>query len=561
MNLPLRAWTLSADALPDRLLDARGADDAFTLPGAEELSAFADLLGAQEDEPPQPAQQSAPFDLPALLPEDVSGEASLSREIDFSALCGDRAVLRLSMVSGSGEALLSNPAWPDAPPRRLCRFGDGPLSIDLSDALRSQKRLRVTLRFDGRRPAGICGPVMLCVITDAMLGDVVLRPLPARLLSLDATVTVLRAGTYQLIAQPCPSTAPDAQHMPPARAVSLRLCAGETRQVQLSMSVPGEAFVPGRPYAAPSVKLTLRREDTVAPCDSRALMYGYGGAPARSWLPLTPGECLLPPQMLLDRLADLHVTSVLMPVSAPDALYAALTRAGIAVRQIADESARARIARFPCVTFAEAERTQSPDPALCAWQLCGMTAYLRAPDPGMTPAELLAEAAGRPVDDHPRRQEVLAWLRAVCVRLRAEAIRQGRAGGPLCAPGEGQQDDIRDALRTALAPTHLSALPLYGAWWTGTRFSATVQAFVSGDEMRPLRAEVTLEDMQGGTLAHLEADCPAGGGVLGVIEAQLPDVPCTLELTCRLLAGETAVETHALPVYVGERGPLEAAFE
>ena len=53
----------------------------------------------------------------------------------------------------------------------------------------------------------------------------------------------------------------------------------------------------------------------------------------------------------------------------------------------------------------------------------------------------------------------------------------------------------------------------------------------------------------------------AGGGVLGVIEAQLPDVPCTLELTCRLLAGETAVETHALPVYVGERGPLEAAFE
>ena len=102
MNLPLRAWTLSADALPDRLLDARGADDAFTLPGAEGLSAFADLLGAQEDEPPQPAQQSAPFDVPALLPEDVRGEASLSREIDFSALCGDRAVLRLSMVSGSG---------------------------------------------------------------------------------------------------------------------------------------------------------------------------------------------------------------------------------------------------------------------------------------------------------------------------------------------------------------------------------------------------------------------------------------------------------------------------
>ena len=49
MNLPLRAWTLSADALPDRLLDARGADDAFTLPGSDELSALAYLLCAQSD--------------------------------------------------------------------------------------------------------------------------------------------------------------------------------------------------------------------------------------------------------------------------------------------------------------------------------------------------------------------------------------------------------------------------------------------------------------------------------------------------------------------------------
>ena len=76
MNLPLRAWTLSADALPDRLLDARGADDAFTLPGAEGLSAFADLLGAQEGEPPQPVQQT-PITLPMIAvesPGDTSPE-------------------------------------------------------------------------------------------------------------------------------------------------------------------------------------------------------------------------------------------------------------------------------------------------------------------------------------------------------------------------------------------------------------------------------------------------------------------------------------------------------
>ena len=188
-----------------------------------------------------------------------------------------------------------------------------------------------------------------------------------------------------------------------------------------------------------------------------------------------------------------------------------------------------------------------------------MTAYPRTPDPGMTPAELLDEAAGKRVDAG-RAAEVLTWLRAVRVRLHAEAVRQGRAQGAFCAPGEWNQADILDAVRTALAPTHLSALPLYGAWWTGTHFSASVQAFVHAGETRALRAVVSLEDAQGNALARLDAPCPARGGMLGLIEARLPETPCVLELTCRLLDGETAVETHTLPVYVGERGPLEAAF-
>ena len=320
MNLPLRTWTLTADALPERLLGAQ-EDTGFTLPGADALAAFAGLLGVEEEKAPAAKEQpGAPFDLPALIPQDVEGSFTLSREIDFGELAGDRAELRLSMVCGRGEALLCDPARPGDAPRRLCRFGDGPLALDLTAALESQRRVRVSLRFDGARPAGLPAPAMLCVASDAALGEITLRPMPARLLSLDVPVTAQRAGEYHLTVTPCPAVAPDAADAPPARAVTLRLDAGETRHAQLSMNAAGEAFTPGRPYAAPAVKLTLRRAGALSPCDERALLYGYPGAPATSWLPLTPRECLLPPQTLLDRLEGAHVASVLLPVAAPDAL-------------------------------------------------------------------------------------------------------------------------------------------------------------------------------------------------------------------------------------------------
>ena len=40
----------------------------------------------------------------------------------------------------------------------------------------------------------------------------------------------------------------------------------------------------------------------------------------------------------------------------------------------------------------------------------------------------------------------------------------------------------------------------------------------------------------------------------------MPDTPCVLTLTCRLLSGDTVLEESTLPIYVGQRGPLEAAF-
>ena len=45
-----------------------------------------------------------------------------------------------------------------------------------------------------------------------------------------------------------------------------------------------------------------------------------------------------------------------------------------------------------------------------------------------------------------------------------------------------------------------------------------------------------------------------------LLEAELPGAPCVLTLSTRLLAGDAVLEQSALPVYVGERGPLEAAF-
>ena len=102
-----------------------------------------------------------------------------------------------------------------------------------------------------------------------------------------------------------------------------------------------------------------------------------------------------------------------------------------------------------------------------------------------------------------------------------------------------------------------SALPLCGAWWTGTHFSASLRALGAP---QGARAEVVLEDAQGEVLARVCRSCPEGESDLGLIEATLPAFACVLELTTRLYAGDALLEECAFPVYVGEHGPLEAAF-
>lgn len=582
MNLPyMRRWTLCADTLPERLLDAQPRPLAFRLPGADALAEFADLISGSAPETadtPIDERVSAPFALPALLPEDVSGPVALECEIDFGAHTGDRAALLFDSVCGSGKVMLTHCPRPgeiaDAD-ECIASFKSGPLTLDLTSALVRRRRCRIALRFDDARPAGVPGTVFLRITAHAAMGDVFIRPNSVlHTLTLKTSVTAVRAGDYILRAQLCPFKAPACEEeVPPIREMSLSLTAGESKPVQLAMEAHLPAFVPAVPYEAPALKAELFLKlpsGKIGPlCDTRLLLCGFPGPAPDSFLPLGQKDLQTDPRALAERLASMHITAVSLTAPAPDPFCLAMTRAGVAVRQTMDlpDEERTRLLRWPCITLDEAFTHRSVDnydAALSAWQLGGLVTYPRTPDPDMTPGDMLRDAAGHAVDaEEDNVQAVLAWLRAVSVRLRAEAIRQGQLSGAYCAPGEWNTPDIAEAIRTALSPLHLSVLPLCGAWWTCSRFSASVRAFLPKGRFasnEPLRAEILLEDAQGDALASVVFPCPPDGGNLGLIEATLPEHTCVLELTVRLYNGKKILEEYTLPVYVGERGVLEAAL-
>lgn len=565
MLRPLLAdWRIRADALPERLLGAPG-EAGFTLPGAQELAQFADLLGGDSPSETPAAQQSAPFPLPATIPDDVPGEVALAQEIDFGTLEAHHAELRIEQLTGRGRVLLGDAL--------LAAFDSASdpcsaLAVDLSDALRRGRRETIAIVFDETRPAGVRGAVMLHASLHARLAQATLTPDAAQqTMTASVRIAAETGGTYALLMQYAPPAPP--QEPVPARRITLTLAEGESKSAQIAMSVPGESFHPGRPYHAGAIKLLLCHhpesraaapDSVLCPCDSMTLLCGYPGPAPRAHVPLLPAACAQPD--IVERLTDMHIPGVLLASPAPEEFYRAMTRAGIGVIQECDpeDPLRARLAHMPCVAFAPAGQEAAPSLAASAWQLGGMTGYVRAVDPALTDGELLAEAAGRRLDPQDGGvRGTLAWLRAVLIRQRAEAARQGRYVGALCAPGEADQPDIEDAIRTALAPMHLSALPLCGAWWTGARFSASLTAFIPAGRTG-FSALAVLEDGEGRELARLHAPCREGGGYIGVLEAALPDHPCVLEMTTRLLDHDKIIEESTTPVYVGERGPLEAAF-
>ena len=120
MQLPLTQWTLHGEDLPERLFDTQ-KDHVFSLPGADALYAFADLIGAHEQQETEKIQDGVPYTLSGLFEADLCGELSLTKEIDFGAFCGDRALLTFSHLAGSGEVYLSENC--------IARFGQDHLVI------------------------------------------------------------------------------------------------------------------------------------------------------------------------------------------------------------------------------------------------------------------------------------------------------------------------------------------------------------------------------------------------------------------------------------------------
>lgn len=584
MQLPLLScWRISAPDLPDHLLEPEAAP-AFSLPGAEALLDFADLLGEPEAAPAETASvsgndwPSAPFSLPSLLPDMLSGEAALSCEIDFGALSDDHAVLTFSHLLGRGSILLGDTPVASFDSASLSVFESekafslsaSPCSfaVDLTDVLRRGRLETITIRFDDVRPAGVCGPVFLQTTRHAALSRVVLTPDAAQqTISLRAQVSAELAGEYALRVLPIAS--PPAGSPISAREISFELAAGESHQASMTFSLPAGRFTPGKPYAAPVIKIQLIRKASKKRevlCDAATLACGYPGRAPDAWIPLDERDLLCPPEDLIKVLQELHVSGISLRTCAPEGFYLRAARAGIGVIQQLDKSStqHARLLRHPCLTLVpESDTPDSPSPAASAWQLCGMIGYNRCADEALSDHTLLHEATGRMLDPQDEGVcSILEWLDTVSVRLHCEAARQRRFTGALCAPGAWRRDDIFSAMRTAFAPLHLSALPLCGAWWTGTRFSAALEAFIpeSAGDGKPLFALAVLEDEEGAELARLFMPCRAKGGYVGVIEAQLPDHPCTLELRTQLLCADEVIEESILPVYVGERGPLEAAF-
>ena len=574
MLLPLTQWSLHGENLPERLFETE-KKTSFSLPGADALSAFADLIGDEAPAHEMDKEDGVPYCSGALFDSDIAGSVSLKREIDFGAAEGDFALFAFEHIAGSGSVLLGG--------EEIARFGGDitkalrhaydmtgmpcSLCLDVTPWLMRGKRETLELRFDDARPAGVCGAAFFRVSSHAHLSRVSIQAdATRRTMTLRARITAHQAGRYVLRAQIIPGEM--AEEMPDARETDVTISAGDEKSLQMSMEVSAPSFVPGKAYAAPAMKIQLfyrpeRLRGDGLLCDDALLMCGYGAAAPRIWLPVSGQQAQGDAQALIERIQALGITAISLDTPAPDGLYRALLGAGVGAVGHVSEEIRPLFTRYPCLTLMDFPPAgDDVSPAAAAWQMMGSVAFPRAIDETLTPGEMMDEACGRRMDlDLPGVSDALAWLRAVQIRLRAEAVRQGRYQGPICSMQDLESGDVCDALRTAFASLHLSALPLSGAWWTGTRFSASLEAFVPEHVLRdgPVDALAVLEDDEGKELARVYVPC-SRGGYLGVIEYSLGDDPCVLTLSMSISRAGDVLEQSAFPIYVGERGPLEAAF-
>ncbi|MBE5799055.1 MAG: hypothetical protein E7321_03795 [Clostridiales bacterium] len=576
MRLPLTQWLLEAEHLPERLFSGISRP-SFSLPGADQLLQFADLIGGEEETDETKQKAGVPYALQGCFEDDLAGELTLKKEIDFGAFEGERALITFEQIAGSGEILLGGRVIAkfdsDANILKLLRHAQDStglpcrLAVDVSDALLLGRSETLELRFSAARPAGVCGAAFLNVPERAHLSRVSIQPdTIRRTMTVRARVHAHAKGRYVLRVQAVPGEA--GAQVEPARETDMTLDAGEETSIELSLAVDAPAFIPGKAYAAPALKIQLffrgeKQRGEGLLCDDALLLCGYGAGAPRAYLPLRDEDCLGDVDALCEKLSALHVPGVMLAAPAPDGLYRALSRAGIPAVQHMPQQLRPAFTRYPCLHLADRLLNQDLiSLEAAAWQMAASVAFPRAIDETISPDEMLLDVSGRRLDHKSVGvRDTLKWLRVVQIRLRAEAARQGRYQGALCSAEDIQSSDVCDALRTAFSPVHLSALPLSGAWWTGTRFSASLEAFFPQKtaDGRVVYAVAVLEDEKGRELACTTASCTKSG-YAGVIEAQLPDDPCVLMLHCMLLRSGEVIEENMLPIYVGQRGPLEAAF-
>ena len=553
-KLLMSGWTLCADELPEREETTRS--EGFTLPGVQSLMAFSDLLGMDaQEEAPQESKEMR-FSLPGMLPKGTRGEATLSRVIDFGRMTGKRASLEIDRLCGTGEILLGDK-------KLLSFFGGMQASVDVSDALRLRRKQTLTIRFDDAQQAGVFGAALLHTVDSAYFKTVCLTPDAAhQTLAVEAVIFVQTPGEYALRTA-IAGTQEETQT--PWRETRVWTDHPGTQTVRFSVSMRAPRFEAGTPYTPPVLKLSLYILPKGAKgqgmlSDARTMMTGYPGEAPGAYVPLTQEECALAPDELIARAKRLHLHALAVPKEAGSLLFRQAALKGVCLLVDAQEDAPAL--QSPC---AVKKRNGREVPALsraaACWQLCGMPAMPPVPDANAADRELLMDAAGREIDLNEQTAQTMEQLRGLMIRLRAEAARQGQYTGALCAPGEWQEETVAEAIAQAFEPLHLSVLPLRGAWWVQSFFSATLQAFIPADERNgAYSAEAELLGEDGACIASFRRDISYAEGPLGILEGRLPEKAGVLTLRARLKRSGAVVKALEFPVYVGVRGPLEAAF-
>ena len=410
MILPLTQWTLYGEDLPERLLD-QDQKPSFTLPGADALSAFADLIGDEEKEQKTSEPSGIPHTAGTLFDEDIAGCVCLKREIDFGEMQGDYAVLAFEHIAGSGSVRLGE--------EELARFGTDHtlalrnaydrtgmpcgLCVDVTPWLMRGKPEMLELRFDDAHASGVCGSAFLRVCSHAHLSHVSIQPdANRRTMTLRTRITAHQAGRYVLRAQVIPGEKETA--VPEARETDVILSVGDEKNLQISMDVAAPVFAPGKAYAAPAMKIQLfyRQENTRSDglaCDDALLMCGYGAPAPKVWLPVCVQQVHNEADKLIEKIRELGVFAVALDEPAPDGLYRALCHAGIAVIGHVSEEIRPLFTRYPCLTLSDFPPAKD-DVSLtaAAWQMTGSVAFPRAIDATLTTREMMDEACGRRLD-------------------------------------------------------------------------------------------------------------------------------------------------------------------